>query len=106
MKKSYVDYVTEIRMSKAQELLKNTDLPITDIAFEVGYQTHSYFTNLYHKVTALPRGSSAIPRERRRPRRSAGSEPEGRQRAFPTAAVKKTTLAAVSVRSEGRDAGG
>ena len=53
MKKSYVDYVTEIRMSKAQELLKNTDLPITDIAFEVGYQTHSYFTNLYHKVTGI-----------------------------------------------------
>ena len=72
MKKSYVDYVTEIRMSKAQELLKNTDLPITDIAFEVGYQTHSYFTNLYHKVTGI------TPRQFRdsvgnvvRPRRSA-----------------------------------
>jgi AraC-like DNA-binding protein len=53
MKKSYVEYVTEIRMSKAQELLKNTDLPITDIAFEVGYQTHSYFTSLYRKMTGI-----------------------------------------------------
>jgi transcriptional regulator GlxA family with amidase domain len=53
MKKSYVEYVTEIRISKAQELLKNTDLPITDIAFEVGYHSHSYFTSLYHRVTGI-----------------------------------------------------
>lgn len=53
MKKTFIDYVTEIRISKAQELLHNTDLPITDIAFELGYHSHSYFTNLYHRVTGI-----------------------------------------------------
>lgn len=53
MKKTFIDYITEIRISKAQELLHNTDLPITDIAFELGYHSHSYFTNLFHRITGI-----------------------------------------------------
>jgi AraC-like DNA-binding protein len=53
MNKSYGDYLTEMRISKAQELLRYTDLSIMDIALEVGYQTHSYFTNKFRMITGV-----------------------------------------------------
>jgi AraC-like DNA-binding protein len=53
MKKSYRDYLTEMRISKAQELLRYTDLSIMDIALEAGYQTHSYFTNKFRMITGI-----------------------------------------------------
>jgi AraC-like DNA-binding protein len=53
MKKSYRDYITEMRISKAQEMLRYTDLSIMDIALEVGYQTHSYFTNKFRMITGI-----------------------------------------------------
>ncbi len=53
MKKSYRQYVTEMRISKAQELLRYTDLSIMDIALEAGYQTHSYFTNKFRNITGI-----------------------------------------------------
>jgi AraC-like DNA-binding protein len=53
MKKKYIDYVTEIRISRAQDLLKFTNLPITDIAAQVGFQGHSYFTNRFRRITGL-----------------------------------------------------
>jgi AraC-like DNA-binding protein len=53
MQKSYRDYITEMRISKAQELLRYTKLSITDIAMEVGYQTHSYFTSKFRMITGV-----------------------------------------------------
>ena len=53
MKKKYIDYITEIRISRAQDLLKFTNLPITDIAAHVGFQGHSYFTHRFHRITGL-----------------------------------------------------
>jgi AraC-like DNA-binding protein len=53
MKKSYRQYITEMRISKAQELLRYTDLSVMDIALEVGYQTHSFFTHKFHKITGI-----------------------------------------------------
>ena len=43
------DYVRTLRMNKACELLQTTDMSITQIAFEVGYEFSSNFTNAYKR---------------------------------------------------------
>ena len=42
-------YLQEIRISQARELLKHSNLAISEIGFAVGYQDSSYFTELYRK---------------------------------------------------------
>ena len=43
------DYLRTLRMSKAKELLSTTDLSITQIAFEVGYEFSSNFTTAFKR---------------------------------------------------------
>lgn len=40
----------KIRMDRANELLRETKMPITDIATELGYSSHSHFTRAYRKL--------------------------------------------------------
>ena len=40
------------RVSKAKDLLKLTDLSISEIAEAVGYQDHFYFSRVFKKTTA------------------------------------------------------
>lgn len=47
---NFVKYVTERKMDKAKELLKDNDVPIVNIAFEIGYPEPSYFTKVFKKV--------------------------------------------------------
>lgn len=47
---NFVKYVTERKMDKAKELLKDNDIPIVNIAFEIGYPEPSYFTKVFKKV--------------------------------------------------------
>jgi AraC family transcriptional regulator len=42
-------YLTRIRMEKACELLEKTDLPVTQIAFEVGYASNQAFARVFFK---------------------------------------------------------
>jgi AraC family transcriptional regulator len=42
-------YLTRLRMEKACELLETTDLPITEIAFEVGYASNQAFARVFLK---------------------------------------------------------
>jgi AraC family transcriptional regulator len=42
-------YLTRIRMEKACELLEKTDLPVTEIAFEVGYASNQAFARVFLK---------------------------------------------------------
>jgi AraC family transcriptional regulator len=42
-------YLTRIRMEKACELLEKTDLPVTEIAFEVGYSSNQAFARVFLK---------------------------------------------------------
>ncbi len=46
---SYSAYLTAARMQKAKALLAGTDRPITDIAFEVGYNDSNYFSTAFRK---------------------------------------------------------
>ena len=41
--KSFVEYVNTTRLKKARELLVNTDMPVSAIAFEVGFEEISTF---------------------------------------------------------------
>lgn len=53
--KNFIDYLTEIRMDKAKELLRDTELKINDIAVRVGYQ-HSYFNRIFKKQESITPG--------------------------------------------------
>jgi AraC-like DNA-binding protein len=43
------DYILKIRMEKATQLLKETDTPIAEISFELGYTQVSAFTRAFKK---------------------------------------------------------
>ena len=42
-------YLIERRIEKAKELLKTDDLRVTDVCFEVGFQSLGSFSSLFHK---------------------------------------------------------
>ncbi len=46
---SPMKYLTRVRMSKAEDLLTNTDLTITEIALNIGYNNSSYFSEMFLK---------------------------------------------------------
>lgn len=49
-------YLTKQRIIHAKRLLKNSDLPITTIAFDCGFSSSSQFTNIFKKhVGATPK---------------------------------------------------
>ena len=49
-------YVQNVRMHKAVELLKNSDVPITQIAREVGYYGDGYFQTAFKKYYGVSPG--------------------------------------------------
>ncbi|WP_213509678.1 helix-turn-helix domain-containing protein [Paenibacillus macerans] len=49
---NFIDYLTELRMEKAKELLRDTGLRICDVAQQVGYQ-HSYFNRIFKKLEGM-----------------------------------------------------
>lgn len=50
---TFSDYLTELRMSEAQNLLHHTKLTVNDIARRLGYSRQSYFTRRFRAVTGL-----------------------------------------------------
>lgn len=49
-KKAFVEYLNEIRVSNACKYLIETDLGISEIAYECGYKTASNFNKLFKKL--------------------------------------------------------
>jgi YesN/AraC family two-component response regulator len=45
---NFIDYLTNIRIEKAKDLLMETDMKINCIAEKIGYK-HSYFNRLFKK---------------------------------------------------------
>jgi AraC family transcriptional activator of pyochelin receptor len=54
--KSVPDYVLDLRMNKAKELLGDTDLPVKDIAVMVGYHSASTFVHAFHREIGIAPG--------------------------------------------------
>lgn len=47
-------YLVERRIEKAKELLTSADLRVTDVCFEVGFQSLGSFSSLFHKSVGHP----------------------------------------------------
>lgn len=47
--RSFITYLTDLRMEQAQHLLRNTDLKVYEISYAVGYDNATYFSTLFKK---------------------------------------------------------
>jgi AraC-like DNA-binding protein len=48
--RTFSDFINEVRIGFACQLLQQTDLPITQVAFESGYSNISYFNRSFRKI--------------------------------------------------------
>ncbi len=51
---TFIEYLTNVRMRKAMELLRTTPLTSGEIAYHVGYHNPRYFYSVFRKVVGLP----------------------------------------------------
>ena len=52
--KSFTDYLTTLRLSQVCKLLADSEMPVTDICFEVGYTNVSNFNRAFRKARGMP----------------------------------------------------
>ena len=48
---NFVEYVARTRVEKARNLLLNPNMRISEVAFEVGFQSLSQFNRVFRRVT-------------------------------------------------------
>ena len=53
---SPLQYLQEIRLEKAKELLKTSNLTIAEVAYNVGYPDSAYFSALFRRMVTLSPG--------------------------------------------------
>lgn len=53
MGKSFIDYVTELRIARACDLLENTNTKISSISYMVGYSSQAYFSTRFREVVGV-----------------------------------------------------
>lgn len=51
--KTFIEYLVDLRIEKATQLLVETDRSITGISQDVGFQSSTHFTRTFRKVTGL-----------------------------------------------------
>ena len=49
----FQSYLSELRISKAKELLKNTDLSIQTICERVGFMSYNSFSRTFKRITGI-----------------------------------------------------
>jgi two-component system response regulator YesN len=54
---NFIDYVTQYRLEKAQELLRLTNLQIQEVAVKVGYTDIGYFNRIFRRYTGQTPGA-------------------------------------------------
>ena len=76
---TFVDYLTGVRIEAAKEKLLASDLKITEIAYDVGFNSSNYFSSTFRKVVGVsakeyragrPRSGNVLRPERSRSVRS------------------------------------
>lgn len=50
-RKTYVTFLTELRINKAKELLKSQGLSVSEISYQSGFNNLSHFNRQFHKLT-------------------------------------------------------
>lgn len=53
MGKSFVEYLTELRIDKSRELLRKTSDSIKEICYKIGYSDPNYYCKIFKKVTGM-----------------------------------------------------
>lgn len=51
--KNFVDYLTELRIEKAKEILKEASINVKEVCDKVGYSDPNYFSKIFKKVTGM-----------------------------------------------------
>ena len=47
------DYLIQARINKAKDLLKNAELKVKEIAYQVGFRSPDYFCRIFRKKTGI-----------------------------------------------------
>ena len=53
MGRNFSEYVNLVRVSKAEHMLASSNMPITEVALEVGFTTSSYFIEQFKYFKAI-----------------------------------------------------
>lgn len=51
---TFIEYLTNLRIRKAMELLRTTSLTSSEIGYQIGYHNPRYFYSVFRKVVGLP----------------------------------------------------
>jgi two-component system, response regulator YesN len=54
MKENFIDYLTDIRIEKAKNLLATGALTIKEICYKIGYSDPNYFSRIFKKRVGIP----------------------------------------------------
>ncbi len=55
-KKSINQFIREVRLKKALEMLKNESVTVSEVAFKVGFSSPNYFNTCFHEYFGYPPG--------------------------------------------------
>ena len=50
---TFIDYLTEVRMEKAKDLLVSTSMKTSEVGYEVGYRDPHYFSYIFKKTQGV-----------------------------------------------------
>lgn len=75
--KTFVNYLNDVRIRAAVALLEETDKPVTEICFEVGFQNLSHFARTFVKTMGVP--AKAYRARKREDSQDAEASPESQK---------------------------